>query len=68
MDVLQYGIITFVIYKLFEYKTLQYFLVSYPDIIILVVLLNILVGRYMGLQVFEYFRFAPLLRKLDEEE
>ncbi|MDD2916612.1 MAG: hypothetical protein PHH70_02070, partial [Candidatus Gracilibacteria bacterium] len=68
MDVLQYGIITFVIYELFEYKTLQYFLVSYPDVIILVVLLNILVGRYMGLQVFEYFRFAPLLRKLDEEE
>lgn len=68
MDVLQYGIITFVIYELFEYKSLQYFLVSYPDVIILVVLLNILVGRYMGLQVFEYFRFAPLLRKLDEEE
>ena len=68
MDVIQYGIITFVIYKLFEYKTLQYFLVSYPDVIILVVLLNILVGRYIWLQVFEYFRFAPLLRKLDEEE
>ena len=67
-DVLQYGIIAFIVYILFEYKTLQYFLISYPDIIILVVLLNILVGRYMWLQVFEYFRFAPLLRKLDEEE
>lgn len=68
VDIFQYGIITFVIYELFEYKTLQYFLISYPDFIILVVLLNILVGRYMWLQVLEYFRFAPLLRKLDEEE
>ncbi|MDD2891950.1 MAG: 7TM domain-containing protein [Candidatus Gracilibacteria bacterium] len=67
-DALQYGIITFIIYSLFEYKTLQYFLISYPDVIVLVMLLNILVGRYMGLQVFEYFRFAPLLKKLDEEE
>jgi hypothetical protein len=68
MDIAQYGIITFVIYQLIEYKALQYFLISYPDIIILVVLLNILVGRYMWLQLFEYFRFSPLLRKLNEEE
>lgn len=68
MDIVQYGIITFVIYELIEYKALQYFLISYPDIIILVVFLNILVGRYMWLQLFEYFRFSPLLRKLNEEE
>ncbi len=68
MDIVQYWIITLIIYELIEYKTLQYFLISYPDIIILVVFLNILVGRYMGLQLFEYFRFSPLLRKLNEEE
>lgn len=68
LDMLQYATVTFVIYALFEYKALQYFLISYPDIIILVVFLNILVGRYMGLQAFEYFRFSPLLRKLNEEE
>lgn len=56
------------IFLLFEYNALQYLLISYPDIIILVVFLNILVGRYMGLQIFEYFRFSPLLKKLDEEE
>lgn len=67
-DMLQYAIVTLVIYGLFEYKTLRYFLISYPDIIILVVFLNIVVGRYMGLQAFEYFRFSPLLRKLNEEE
>ena len=68
IDMVQYGIITLVIYQLIEFKALQYFLISYPDIIILVVFLNILVGRYMWLQLFEYFRFSPLLRKLNEEE
>ena len=68
LDLFQYGIITFIIYEMVEYKTLQYFLISYPDIVILIIFLNILVGRYMWLQVFEYFRFSPLLRKLNEEE
>jgi hypothetical protein len=68
LDLFQYGIITFIIYEMIEYKALQYFLISYPDIVILIILLNILVGRYMGLQIFEYFRFSPLLRKLNEEE
>jgi hypothetical protein len=68
IDIAQYGIITFVIYQLIEYKTLQYFLISYPDIIIWVVFLNVLVGRYMWLQLFEYFRFSPLFQKLNEEE
>lgn len=68
LDLLQYSIITYIIYEMVEYKTLQYFLISYPDIVILIILLNILVGRYMWLQIFEYFRFSPLLRKLNEEE
>jgi len=68
MDLLQYTIITIVVYFLFQYRAIQYFLISYPDSIILVVIANILVGRYVGLQVFEYFRFAPLLRRVDEEE
>ena len=67
-DFLQYMIITGVIYLILQYTPLQYFLISYPDIIFLVVILNIVVGRYVGLQVFEYFRFAPLLRRVDEEE
>lgn len=68
IEILQYIIITYIIYSLFEFKTLQYFLISYPDIIILVVFLNILVGRYIWLQAFEYLRFSPLLKKLNEEE
>lgn len=67
-DILQYAVVTGIVYFIIEYTTLQYFLISYPDSIILIVFLNIIVGRYMGLQVVEYFRFLPLLKKLNEEE
>ena len=68
IELFQYVIITGIIFGILEYKTLQYFLVSYPDIIIFIVFINILVWRYMGLQVIEYFRFYPLLKKINEEE
>lgn len=68
IELFQYIIITGIIFGILEYKTLQYFLVSYPDIIIFIVFINILVWRYMGLQVIEYFRFYPLLKKINEEE
>jgi hypothetical protein len=68
IDFTQYVIISGIIYFMLQYKPLQYFLISYPDIIILVVVLNVLIWRYMWLQLIEYFRFSPLLRKLNEEE
>lgn len=67
-DAFQYAFVTFVAYFLIGEQTLRYFLISYPDAILIVVALNVLIGRYTGLQLFEYFRFLPLLRKLDEEE
>jgi hypothetical protein len=46
-DILQYSVVTGIVYFIIEYTTLQYFLISYPDSIILIVFLNIIVGRYM---------------------
>jgi hypothetical protein len=68
IDFLQYSLITAGIYFLLQNKSLQYFLISYPDIIIWIVILNIIVGRYMWLQILEYFRFSPLLRRLHDTE
>ena len=47
IDLVQYGIVTGIIYGCMEFKTLQYFLISFPDVIILVIFLNIIIGRYM---------------------
>ncbi len=44
-------------------------LLSYPELIILIWLCIMMVGRFTGLQVLEYFRFMPLLKwDWDEEE
>jgi hypothetical protein len=48
--------------------TVRYFLLSYPDVLVLVAILNLAIGRYTGLQAFEYVRFLPLIGKLREEE
>lgn len=67
-DVMQYAAIIFIAYIVIENQTLRYFLISYPDSIIIFILGNIVIWRYTGLQIVEYVRFMPLLRKLDTEE
>lgn len=72
---LQYSVIVLIVVGILSWKSLQYFMISYPDVIFLVVIANLLVGRYTGLQIAEYFRFSPILasishpfRNLHEEE
>ncbi|MCB9806872.1 hypothetical protein H6768_03155 [Candidatus Peribacteria bacterium] len=55
-------------YLLLSSTTLQQFLISYPDSLFLILFLNFVIGRYTGLQLFEYIRFTPLIKKLQEEE
>ncbi len=65
-------IIVGIVYGILTLRDIQYFFLSHPEIILVVLLLNILVGRFTGLQLVEYIRFIPLIRKLidnkDEEE
>ncbi len=50
-------------YLLLESAAVRRFVLVYPEVILLVVPLDILMGRYFGLQLVEYFRF----KYLDEE-
>lgn len=61
-------LITFISYFVINSSTIQYFLLSFPDVIFIVFWLNILVWRYTWLQLVEIIRFNPLLKKLSEEE
>jgi uncharacterized membrane protein YcaP (DUF421 family) len=45
-DVMQYAAIIFVAYIAIENQTIRYFLISYPDSIIVFILGNIAIGRY----------------------
>lgn len=65
---IQFIIISLLTYLLLSSTTLQQFLISYPDSLFAILLLNFIIGRYTGLQLFEYIRFTPLIKKLQEEE
>lgn len=68
IHLLQYTFVLTVVFLVLNFKELQYFLISYPDVIFLIVIINLAVGRYMGLQIAEYIRFSPILRNINEEE
>ncbi len=65
----EFLVISFVVRWLLNRIWLKHLLLSYPEIIILILILNIFIGRFTGLQVLEYFRFMPMIsRHLDGEE
>lgn len=66
--IVQYIFIVAIAYFILQNTALQYFLISYPDLIFVIVIVNFMIGRYMGLQIVEYIRFLPILKSLDTEE
>ncbi len=66
----EFLIISFSVYLILGSNNLQYYLISYPEILIGLFVLNVIVGRFTWLQVLEYLRFMPLLKRRfqDEEE
>jgi hypothetical protein len=49
-------------YYIVSWQLLRTLLLSYPEVILLTIPLNILIGRWTGLRLTEYFRFRTLLR------
>lgn len=65
----EFMIVSMTIYFLISWSNFQYLLLTYPSIVFLILVLNIIVGRFTWLQLLEYFRFLPLIKKqFDEEE
>jgi len=65
---IEFLIVSGVVYGVLSRDWLKQLLLSYPEFIILIFILNILVGRFTGLQLLEYFRFIPLLEKESDSE
>lgn len=61
-------IVTATIFFIIRSQTIQYFLLSYTDVIFVILILDVLIGRFTGLQLFEYIRFLPILKDEKEEE
>ncbi len=65
----EFLIVSFSVRGLINRSSLKHVLLSYPESIIIILILNIIVGRFTGLQVLEYLRFMPLIKRhLDSEE
>jgi hypothetical protein len=70
VSLLEFIVISTVVVLIINSVWLRLILLSYPEIIILLIIAIIIVGRFTGLQLFEYFRFSPILKDGDwgEEE
>jgi hypothetical protein len=60
--------ITFLSRVLLEWQVLRTLMLSYPEVLFIILLAIIIVGRFTGLQIFELIRFMPLIRKRLEDE
>lgn len=66
---IEFLFVSWVVYYIISRVSLKYVLISYPEIIFLVIIFNIYVWRFTWLQLLEYFRFMPLIKRhYDEEE
>ena len=70
VSLLEFIVISTVVVLIINSVWLRLILLSYPEIIILLIIAIIVVWRFTGLQLFEYFRFSPILKDNDwaEEE
>ncbi len=67
-SLIEFLFVSFISYFLLGRAWLRHMMIAYPEIVLIVFVLNLLVWRFTGLQVLEYFRFIPLIRKQFEEE
>ncbi len=58
--------IALICYGIYFVDPLRVFLMSYPEILIVLVPLNFFIGRFTGLRVTEYFRFREVLNTIEE--
>ncbi|MCX6824899.1 MAG: hypothetical protein NTY80_01625 [candidate division SR1 bacterium] len=65
---LEFLFTSFIVYGLFYRTGLKHLLLAFPELLLLIFFLNIAVGRFTGLQLLEYFRFMPLIKKSTESE
>lgn len=59
-------LISIISYFVMNWQFLQTLLMAYAEIIFLLVIINIVLGKYTGMRVLEYMRFKVLINKLEK--
>jgi hypothetical protein len=68
VSLVEFTILSIISFFIFSNNYLQTLFLVYPELIFGCLIITILIGRFTGLQLFEYFRFWPLIKKQFEEE
>lgn len=59
-------IISLLWYLLYNIETFLVFLTAYPEILIILVPFNFILGRFTGLRITEYLRFREVIKNIEE--
>lgn len=51
-----------------QMNTIKDVMLNFPELIFIFIILNILLGRWTGLRLFEYIRFREIIKQTEEEE
>jgi PKD repeat protein len=63
---LETTVVSLICYWVVEWQTMQNLMLSYPEMIIVLLLVNILLGRWTGLRMLEYVRFREVMQHTEE--
>ncbi|MBN2096178.1 PKD domain-containing protein [Candidatus Peregrinibacteria bacterium] len=63
---LETTVVSLICYWVVEWQFLQNLILSYPEIILFLILVNLGLGRWTGLRFFEYIRFREVMRHTEE--
>ena len=55
-------------YYLVNWEGLKNLLIGYPEVVLLTIVINILLGKWVGLRISEYFRFRSLNKMIREKK
>ncbi len=50
----------------FKFELIKWLMLTYPELIFLLIVVNVLLGRWSGLRVLEHVRFREVLRNIEE--
>ena len=52
-------------YFLANWQTLRIFVLAYPELVLLTIIINILIGKWKGLRLLEYYRFRKVIKNVE---
>lgn len=69
IGIVEFLIIVGISYGILQRQAVSDLLLSYPEMLIVILISNLIIGRFSGLQLIELIRFMPLIKRhLDQEE